>query len=70
MWNKKSPQVGKPAGFFAALGCFTLFLDRQGPHRPRHLVWSWASNQSGAGVGTHCAWPWCRGTYCGKVFLP
>ena len=51
-------------------GYFPLFLDRQGPYRARHLVWPGASNQSGAGAGTHLAWLWCRGTYCGKVALP
>ena len=47
-----------------------MYLDRQGPYRARHLVWPWASNQSDAEVGTHFAWPQCRGTYCGKVVLP
>ena len=47
-----------------------MFLDRQEPYRARHLVWPGASNQSGAGVGTHFAWHRCRGTYCGKVALP
>ena len=51
-------------------GDFPLFLARQGPYRARHLVWLGASNQSGAGAGTHLAWLWCRGTYCGKVALP
>ena len=47
-----------------------MSLDRQGPYRVRHLVWPWASNQSGAGVGTHLAWPRCRGACCCKVILP
>ena len=51
-------------------GYVPLSLDRQGPHRTRHLVWPWASNQSGAGVGTHLAWPRCRGTFCYTVALP
>ncbi len=51
-------------------GYFPLSLDRQGPYRAHHLVWPGASNQSGAGAGTHLAWLWCRGTYCGKVALP
>ena len=45
-------------------------LDRQEPYRARHLVWPGASNQSGAGAGTHLAWLWCRGAYCCKVALP
>ena len=44
-------------------GHVLLYLDRQGPYRARHLVWPWASNQSGAGAGTHPAWPRCRDTY-------
>ena len=47
-----------------------MSLDRQGPHRAPHLVWPGASNQSGAGAGTHLTWLWCRGTYCCKVALP
>ena len=42
-------------------GYFPLFLDRQGPHRARHWVWSGASNQSGAGAGTRFVWHRCRG---------
>ena len=44
-------------------GYFPLFLDRQGPYRACHLARFWASNQSGAGAGTHPAWPRCRDTY-------
>ena len=51
-------------------GHVPLFLDRQGPYRARHLVWPGASNQSGAGAGTHLAWRLSRGTYRRKVFLP
>ena len=51
-------------------GYVPLSLDRQGPYRARHLVWPWASNQSGAGVGTHCAWHRCRGACCYTVALP
>ena len=51
-------------------GYVPLYLDRQEPYRARHLVWPGASNQSGAGAGTHLAWLWCRGTYCCKVALP
>ncbi len=51
-------------------GYVLLLLDRQGPYRALHLARPWASNQSGAEVGTHFAWPRCRGTYCGKVVLP
>ena len=51
-------------------GHFPLSLDRQGPHRASRLVWPRASNQSGAGVGTHFTLPRCWGTYCGKVALP
>ena len=51
-------------------GYVPLYLDRQGPYRVLHLARPWASNQSGAEVGTHLAWPRCRGTYCGKVVLP
>ena len=51
-------------------GYLPLLLDRQGPHRARHLVWPGASNQSGAAAGTHFAWPRCRGAYCGKAVLP
>ena len=47
-----------------------MSLDRQEPYRARHLVWPWASNQSGAATGTHLAWPRCRGTYRCKVSLP
>src|SRR5699024_10133453 len=39
-------------------------------YRACHLARPWASNQSGAEVGTHFAWPRCRGAYCGKVVLP
>ena len=42
-------------------GHVPLSLDRQGPYRARHLVWPGASNQSGAGAGTHYAWHRCRG---------
>ena len=51
-------------------GYVPLFLDRQGPYRARHLVWPWASNQSGAAAGTHLAWHRCRGACCCKVALP
>src|SRR5699024_5611195 len=51
-------------------GYVLLSLDRQGPYRTRHLVWPGARNQSGAGAGTHLAWPRCRGAYRCKVFLP
>ena len=51
-------------------GYVPLSLDRQGPYRARHLVWPWASNQSGAGVGTHFAWPRCRGASRCKMVLP
>ena len=51
-------------------GYFPLFLDRQGPYRARHLVWLWASNQSGAAMGTHFAWHLSRGTYRCKIVLP
>ena len=51
-------------------GYFLLFLDRQGPHRARHLVWPGASNQSGAGAGTRFVWHRCRGTFRRKVALP
>ena len=51
-------------------GHYLLFLDRQGPYRARHLVWSWASNQSGAASDTHIAWHLNRGTYRNKVVLP
>ena len=51
-------------------GYFPLFLDRQGPYRARHLVWPWASNQSGAGAGAPFARHLSRGTYRNKVFLP
>ena len=51
-------------------GYVPLSLDRQGPYRVLQLARPWASNQSGAEVGTHLAWPRCRGTYCGKVVLP
>ena len=51
-------------------GYVPLSLDRQGPYRALHLARPWASNQSGAEVGTHLAWPRCRGTYCGKMVLP
>ncbi len=44
-------------------GHVPLYLDRQGPYRALHLVWPGASNQSGAGAGTHPAWPRCRDTY-------
>ena len=47
-----------------------MFLDRQEPYRARHLVWPGASNQSGAGAGTHFAWHLNCGTYRNKVFLP
>ena len=51
-------------------GYVPLSLDRQGPYRAPYLVWIGASNQSGAGAGTHPAWPRCRDTYCSKVVLP
>ena len=51
-------------------GYFPLFLDRQGPYRARHLVWPGASNQSGAGAGTHLAWLWCQGACRCKMVLP
>ena len=51
-------------------GYFPLSLDRQGPYRAHHLVWPGASNQSGAGAGTHFAWHLNCGTYRNKVFLP
>ena len=51
-------------------GYVLLSLDRQGPYRAHHLVWPGARSQSGAGAGTHLAWPRCRGEYCGKVVLP
>ena len=51
-------------------GYVPLSLDRQGPYRARHLVWPGASNQSGAGAGTHLAWHLSRSTYRHKVFLP
>ena len=47
-----------------------MSLDRQGPYRARHLVWPWASNQSGAGAGTHLAWLRCRGAYRCMGALP
>ena len=47
-----------------------MFLDRQGPHRARHLVWPGASNQSGAGAGTRFVWHRCRGACCCKMVLP
>ena len=46
-----------------------MHLDRQGPYRTLHLVWSGASNQSGAATDTHFAWPRCRGAYRRKVVL-
>ena len=51
-------------------GYFPLSLDRQGPYRAHHLVWPGASNQSGAGAGTHLAWLWCRGACRCKMVLP
>ena len=51
-------------------GYFPLPLDRQGPYRARHLVWPWASNQSGAVAGAPFARHLSRGTYRRKVFLP
>ena len=50
-------------------GYVPLSLDRQGPYRAPHLVWPGASNQSGAGAGTHFAWYFSCGTYRRKVFL-
>ena len=50
-------------------GYVPLSLDRQGPYRALHLVWSGASNQSGTAMDAHPAWPWCRGTYRCKVVL-
>ena len=47
-----------------------MLLDRQGPHRARHWVWSGASNQSGAGAGTRFVWHRCRGACCCKMVLP
>ena len=44
-------------------GYVPLPLGRQGPYRACHLARFWASNQSGAEVGTHPAWPRCRDTY-------
>ena len=46
-----------------------MCLDRQGPYRALHLARPWASNQSGAEVGTHFAWPRCRGACRCKVVL-
>ena len=51
-------------------GHVLLSLDRQGPYRALHLARPWASNQSGAGAGTHLAWPRCRGTFRYTVELP
>ena len=51
-------------------GYVPLSLDRRGPYRVPHLVWSGASNQSGTAMDAHPAWPWCRGTYRCKVVLP
>ena len=51
-------------------GHFPLCLDRQGPYRARHLVWPWASSQSGAGAGTPFARHLSRGTYRRRGALP
>ena len=51
-------------------GYFPLFLDRQGPYRVRHLVWSGARYQSDAAAGTHCAWHRYRGTFRYTGALP
>ena len=47
-----------------------MFLDRQGPHRARHLVWPGARSQSGAAADTHLAWHRCRGAYRCTGVLP
>ena len=47
-----------------------MLLDRQGPYRARHLVWLWASNQSGAVALPHFVRRLSRGTYRNRVSLP
>ena len=50
-------------------GYVPLSLDRQEPYRAPYLVWIGARNQSGAGAGTHFAWPRCWGACRCKVVL-